>query len=103
MTSDAQRTEIRTWWIAAVGGALALPIGLAWADVIVGPLSGIERIVFWPAEVLLLAGGHGVPLHSGRYEWTPLQDFATWIGIGFAWFFWLMTLRVVAGSVRNYK
>jgi hypothetical protein len=95
--------RIRTSRLVAVGGALALPVGLAWADVIVGPLSGVERFVFWPAEILLLAVGPGVPLHDGGYEWTPVQDFATWLGIGLSWFFWLTTVRLITRSLHLRK
>lgn len=86
--------RMRTFWIIAVAGAVALPIALISSDVILGPPSGVWHLPFWPVDVLLWATGPGVPLSNGSFEWTPAQDFAVWLGIGCSWLFWLCVVRV---------
>lgn len=87
-------TAHRSWAfrLIALGGAIALPAILAWWDVMLGPPVGVWRVLLWPVDVLLWASGPGVSISHGRSEWTPVQDFATWIGAGIAWPFWLVLL-----------
>jgi len=81
------------FWLIALGGAIALPAILAWWDVILGPPIGVWRVLLWPVAMMLWASGPGVPPSGGRLEWTPIEDFATWIGAGIAWLFWLVLIR----------
>jgi hypothetical protein len=95
-----------TFWIIAVAGALGLPIALFIGDVILGPPSRMWHLLFWPVDVLLWTTGPGVRLSNGWFEWTPVQDFAVWLGIGCSWLFWLLALRFalrVASSVTWHR
>jgi hypothetical protein len=91
----------RAFWIVALAGGLGLPILLMLADVILGPPSGLWHVLLWPVDILLWATGDGVPLANGKFEWTPLQDFACWLGIGASWIFWVAVAGVgFRSSVR---
>jgi hypothetical protein len=91
----------RTIWIISLGGALALPTALALGDVILGPPSGAAHVLLWPVDVLLWATGPGVALRNGRFEWTPVQDFSVWLGVGFSWLFWVSGVFFTARSARR--
>jgi len=60
------------------------------------------RVLLWPAALLLWAIGPGVQLTNGRYEWTPVQDFAMWVGYGVSWAFWLTVLLWATPSMRQW-
>ena len=87
---DSGSHDMRTvmFWTISLAGALGLPIALALGDVVLGPPSGVWHVLLWPTDVLLWADGSGTPLTNGKFEWTPAQDFAVWLEIGFSWFFW---------------
>jgi hypothetical protein len=53
--------------------------------------------------VLLWATGPGTPLPNGKFEWTPVQDFSVWLGIGFSWFFWVAAATFLIGRFARRK
>ena len=91
----------RAFWIASLGGALGLPIALALGDVVLGPPAGVWHLLLWPVGVLLWAMGAGTALTNGKFEWTPVQDFAIWLGIGVSWFFWVAAMFLIAAFARR--
>jgi len=95
----------RTFWTISLAGAFGLPTALALGDVVLGPPSGAWHVLLWPVDVLLWATGPGVPLSNGSFEWTPVQDFAVWLGIGCSWLFWMSAVclvsRLCVGSWRR--
>jgi hypothetical protein len=80
------------WWVWAVCAGCFLSASLAVGDVMLDPPSGVMRVLLWPADLLLWVTGFGVKLRDGRYEWTPVQDFAMWLGAGVAVVFWIMMI-----------
>jgi hypothetical protein len=87
----------RWWFVLAFGGGCIITICLFYfeIDLDVLPVESAwaiwaMRLVLWPVGVLLWATGSGASLGGGRYEWTPVQDFALCVGIGMAWAFWVM-------------
>jgi hypothetical protein len=94
---------MRTWafWIVSLAGALGLPIALSLGDVVLGPPSGVWHVLLWPVDVLLWATGQGTRLPNGKFEWTPVQDFAVWAGIGVSWLFWLAATFLIARFARR--
>lgn len=90
-----------TFWTISLAGALGLPIALALGDVVLGPPSGVWHVLLWPVDVLLLATDPGTPLINGKFEWTPVQDFAVWLGIGFSWFFWAAATFLIGRFTRR--
>jgi len=86
----------RAFWTVSLAGALGFPVALALGDVVLGPPSGVWQLLLWPVEVLLWATGPGVRLTNGKFEWTPVQDLAVWVGIGVSWFFWVTVTFVIA-------
>ena len=103
VTCDTGRHDMRTraFWIASLAGALGLPIALALGDVVLGPPSGVWLLLLWPVDVLLWATGPGTRLTNGKFEWTPVQDFAVWVGIGVSWFLWVAGTFVIARFARR--
>jgi len=90
----------RRWWFAlAFGGACIITVALTYFEVDLEPPVESDwaivamHIVLWPVDFLLWATGPGAPIGgSGNdgYEWTPVQDFAVWVGAGISWAFWVM-------------
>jgi len=93
----------RVFQVIAIGGALVLPAVLMWSEAVLEPPSGVWRAVFWPVDLLLWASGPGAPLSNGRFEWTPVQDLATAIGVGLSWPFWLSVVRVGLRFARRAR
>ena len=89
------------FWTISLAGVLGLPTALALADVVLGPPSGAWHLLLWPVDVLLWAVGTGAPLPDGRFEWTPVQDFAVWLGIGISWLFWVAAVFLIGRSARR--
>jgi hypothetical protein len=83
------------------GGAAILTAGLFYLDADLDPPRGSMRVVLWPANVLLWATSPGVQLTNGRYEWTPVQDLAMWVGYGVSWAFWLIVVWILWSRVRR--
>ena len=91
----------RAFWIVSLAGALGLPIALALGDVVLGPPSGVWHLLLWPVDLLLWATGPGTRLTKGKFEWTPVQDFAVWVGIGFSGLFWVSATFLLGRFARR--
>jgi hypothetical protein len=91
----------KRWLGVALGGGAIITVALASMDVILPETYGLWRAVLWPADLLLWATGPGVPLSNGKYEWTPIQDFSIWLGVGISWAFWSSLVRLAWILVRR--
>ena len=86
---------VTKWLLTSVGGGvllavvvlLALPLGPFGSF---DPPSTIELVVLWPViACLYLVPGPGIgPPQKHWHEWTPVQDVALAVGIGFSWTFY---------------
>ena len=63
---------------------------LTYFDVILGPPTGLMRLILWPVDLLLWATTSDTPLPTGKFEWNPVQDFAVCVGSGASWAFWVI-------------
>jgi protein-S-isoprenylcysteine O-methyltransferase Ste14 len=59
------------------------------------------RVILWPVDVLLFAVGPGPRFGNGHHEWTPVQDFAVWVGVGVAFAFWVVVAWFVVRVFFN--
>jgi hypothetical protein len=93
----------RTFWIVLLAGGLGLPAALAVSDIVLDPPSGAWHVVLWPVDVLLWATGPGAALPNGSFEWTPVQDFAVWLGIGCSWLFWVSMVSLMSRGGSRWR
>ena len=100
----------KRWWLAlAFGGALVITSVLTYFEVDLEPPVESGAIVamhvaLWPVDFLLWATGPGpeTAFPDGRYEWTPVQDFAVWVGAGLLWAFWVMVAFTESGGDEGH-
>jgi hypothetical protein len=100
----------KRWWLAlAFGGALVITSVLTYFEVDLEPPVESNwtivaiHVALWPVDFLLWATGPGAPIGGSgdRYEWTPVQDFAVWVGAGLSWAFWVLVSWVIWSVVRR--
>jgi hypothetical protein len=65
----------------------------------------VVGVVFWPTAVCVYLSGPGVPIgppEKHRYEASPVQVIAAFVGIGFSWVFYSSLVFLILW-IRGYR
>jgi hypothetical protein len=102
------------WLLVSLGGGVLITIALSTLPdrLIDAPddkpdslRDRVVEVVFWPIAVCVYLSGHGAPIgppEKHKYEATPVQVIAAFIGIGFSWVFYSSLVFLIVW-IRKYR